>query len=133
MSEYAQLRGGAADASVEVDALSEAEIATWSESQVRDWVASIPKCKRFAALIQEHEIEGSVLLGLTDTHLKEIGVDRERRPRPPPNPLLAPSAGGHRRESSQGRLRTARAGRELRVGRARKRDPSALWQGDSAE
>ena len=89
MSEYAQLRGGAADASVEVDALSEAEIATWSESQVRDWVASIPKCKRFAALFQEHEIEGSVLLGLTDTHLKEIGVDRERRPRPPPNPLLA--------------------------------------------
>ena len=80
MSEYAQLRGGAADASVEVDALSETEIATWSESQVRDWVASIPKCKRYAALFQEHEIEGSVLLGLTDTHLKEIGVDRERSP-----------------------------------------------------
>ena len=88
MSEYAQLRGGAADASVEVDAISETEIATWSESQVRDWVASIPKCKRFAALFQEHEIEGSVLLGLTDTHLKEIGVDRERSPRPP-KPLLA--------------------------------------------
>ena len=47
----------------------------FSEDQVAEWVAAIPRLRQFAPLFKKHQIVGSVFLRLDNEMLKEIGID----------------------------------------------------------